>query len=90
VGAVFDSDADAYAPVYGATNSERQTAFHQLDVRVDKHWLFDTWKLTAYLDVQNVYNRKNAELSSYNYDYSESKPTAGLPFIPSFGIKGDF
>ena len=90
VGASYDSDADTYVPVYGAHNSERLAAFHQLDVRVDKHFVFDDWKLTAYLDVQNVYNHANAEGVSYNYDYSESRPAAGLPLIPSFGVKGEF
>lgn len=90
VGATYDSDADIYVPVYGAHNSERVDAFHQLDVRVDKHFVFDAWKLTAYLDVQNVYNHASAEGVSYNYDYSESRPASGLPLIPSFGVKGEF
>lgn len=90
VGAVYDSDADSYAPLRGATNDARLGAFHQLDVRVDKHFVFDTWQLTAYLDVQNIYNHKSPDKMSYNYNYTESKPVAGLPLIPSFGIRGEF
>lgn len=90
VDAIYDSDADSYSPVYGAVNSGRVAAFHQLDVRVDKHWIFDTWKLTAYVDVQNVYNRANPEAIAYNFDYTESKSRAGLPLIPSFGVRGAF
>jgi hypothetical protein len=73
-------------------NSDRVDAFHQLDVRVDKHWLFDTWRLTAYLDVQNAYNRTNPQSIAYNFDYTQSKPSPGvnLPLIPSFGVKGEF
>jgi TonB family protein len=89
-GGVFDSDADVYAPIYGKTNSRRQPAFHQLDVRLDKHWIFDTWVLTAYLDVQNAYNRENPEATRYNYDYTESDTVNGLPLIPSFGLRGEF
>jgi outer membrane receptor for ferrienterochelin and colicin len=89
-GSQFDSDTDAYTPAYGAVNSARNAAFAQLDVRVDRHFVFDTWKLTAYLDVQNITNRQNPEAHSYNFDYSQSKVSAGLPLIPSFGIRGDF
>ncbi len=90
VGATYDSDADIYTPTYGALNSDRVAAFHQLDLRVDKHWIFNMWTLTAYLDVQNVYNRKNPERTTYNFDYSKSEAVAGLPIIPSFGVKGEF
>ncbi len=89
-GAVFDSDGDVYVPIYGRTNSRRKDAFHQLDVRLDKHWIFDAWVLTAYLDVQNAYNRENPEGTRYNYDYTESATLAGLPLIPSFGLRGEF
>ena len=37
-------------------NSGREPAYHQLDVRVDKIWYFDHWRLGFYIDVQNVYN----------------------------------
>ncbi len=88
--ATYDSDADVYVPIYGAHNSDRLDAFHQLDIRVDKHFIFDTWKLTTYLDVQNAYNRMNPEGTNYNYDYSQSKTAGGLPLLPSFGVKGEF
>jgi outer membrane receptor protein involved in Fe transport len=94
VGATYDSDADVYVPIGGAPYSTRLGAFHQLDVRVDRHWAFESWKLTAYVDVQNVYGRENPGTVSYNYDYSESKAAAdplSIPFVfPSFGVKGEF
>jgi TonB family protein len=90
IGATYDSDADTYVADYGAHNSRRLGAFHQLDVRLDKHFVFDSWKLTAYLDVQNAYGRQNPEGINYNYDFSESNTAGGLPLIPSFGAKGEF
>lgn len=39
-------------------NSLRLSAFHQLDVRVDKSWYFPKWSFTLYLDIQNLYNFK--------------------------------
>jgi len=89
-GAIYDSDADTFAPLYEPTNSARLGNFHQLDVRVDKHWIFDTWRMTTYLDIQNIYNRKNPEAVVYNHDFSESLTQGGLPIFPSFGARGEF
>ena len=90
VGAVYDADTGAHEPVLGEPLSERNAAFHQLDVRVERLFLFDTWRLTAYLDVLNVYNRANTEFVQYSYDYSESGTVPGIPLVPSLGVKGEF
>jgi len=90
VGSVWNADTDSHVPVYGEPNSVRSDTFHQLDVRVDKEFIFNAWRLGVYLDVINVYNRRNQEGTQYNYDYSESAPIAGLPIIPTLGISGRF
>ena len=41
---------------YSKFNTQRLTAFHQLDLRVDKAWYYNKWSLMLYFDVQNVYN----------------------------------
>lgn len=89
-GGTFDSDADTYVAHSEAPNSERLGAFHQLDLRVDKHWIFDAWRLTTYLEVQNAYLRENPEGVTYNFDYTERDTVAGLPLLPSFGVRGEF
>jgi hypothetical protein len=89
-GGIYDADSDTYIQVPGTLNSERIPAFHQLDVRLDKKWVFRTWMLSVYLDVQNVYNRKNPELVQYNFNYTKRQYLPGLPIIPSIGIKGEF
>lgn len=89
-GANYDSDADAYVPIQGAPYSLRLPAFHQLDARVDKHWIFDEWRMTTYLEVQNAYNHENPEFFLHNYDYTERDTINGLPLIPSFGLRGSF
>jgi hypothetical protein len=90
VGSVYDADGDVYSPIPGDINSERLDAFHQLDVRIERKFKFDAWSMTAYLDIQNVYNQANAEGFSYSYDYRERQGITGLPFFPSFGVKGEF
>jgi TonB family protein len=90
VGGVMDYDAGSYAAVdQTPANSSRLPAFHQLDLRVDKTWNFEAWRLTAYLDVQNAYNRRNVEAMTYNYNYSKSSSVSGLPILPIIGIKGE-
>lgn len=43
-------------PDYNLLNTERIGAYHQLDIRIDKKWFFNTWSLNLYFDMQNVYN----------------------------------
>jgi TonB family protein len=89
-GGAVDLDAGAYAALSGnALNSARLGAFHQLDLRIEKLWQFEAWKLTAYLELRNVYNRENPESAAYNYDYSQVKPVAGLPLLPIAGVRGE-
>lgn len=90
VTSVYDADGDLYLPVPGPYFSERVPAFFQLDVRVDKRFVFEKWMLTIYLDVQNVTNRHNPEFVLYNYDFSQRAYLSGLPIIPSLGVKGEF
>jgi hypothetical protein len=44
---------------YSKLNSERFSAFHQLDLRIDKNYFFTKWAIMLYLDIQNAYNFKN-------------------------------
>ena len=87
---VFDSDVENFEPVAHEPYSARTEAYHQLDLRIDKAWIFDYWIFTIYLDVQNVYFHANEELSHYSYDYAEREPIRGLPIQPSLGIRGAF
>jgi TonB family protein len=90
VGSVFDADYNSYRPVQGPTNSTRRQTFHQLDVRAERTWTYDTWRFSIYLDVQNVYNAQNPELTIYDYRYRQSAPVRGLPFLPILGFRGKF
>ena len=89
-GSVLDAASGTFVPVYGATNSARLPAFWQLDLRVDKTWTYQTWKLGLFLDVQNATNRGNVEGYSYRYDYAERTPATGLPILPILGLKAEW
>jgi TonB family protein len=90
LGSVFNSVTDEYDPVFGQVNSARQPSFVQLDVRLDKQWVFDRWLLDAYVDLQNATNHTNPEGIAYNYDYTQSKVSQGLPILPFLGLRAEF
>jgi hypothetical protein len=87
--ALYAADAGSYVPITGDPFSRRLPLFHQLDVRVDKRWQFRTWRLNAYLDVQNAYNNAQVQGFDYNYNFSQRVSQSGLPIIPSLGLRGE-
>ncbi len=89
-GGIFDSDNDVYIPVRGPFFSTRLSPFFQWDLRLDKKWIYDTWILSLYLDIQNATNRMNTENLVYSADYSQSAKASGLPLVPIFGLQGEF
>jgi TonB family protein len=90
VSATYDGGNDEYIPIYGRPNSRRVAPFHQLDLRVDKRFVWKRVMLTVYLDVQNVYNHQNPEFRTYSFDYTVSRDIPSLPIIPSLGLKLEF
>jgi outer membrane receptor protein involved in Fe transport len=90
LGSVFNNVTDEFDPVFGQVNSARQPPFLQLDVRLDKQWVYDRWLLDAYIDLQNATNHTNPEGIAYNYDYTQSKVSQGLPILPFLGLRAEF
>ena len=90
VRAYYDVNSYAYVPIYGAPYSSRLPSFNQLDIRADKTFAFNAWKLTLYVDIQNIYNSTSAEGVVYSYDYKRPEYLNGLPFLPVVGVRADF
>lgn len=90
VGSAYNVDQDQYEPVFGEQGSARNPTFNQLDLRIDKKFIFQSWILGLYLDVQNVYYAENQEGVRYNYDFTEQEPVMGLPIVPTLGISAQF
>jgi TonB family protein len=85
----LDESAGAYTPISYPPFGQRLPMFHQLDIRVDKAWQFKAWKLSAYLDLVNAYNKSNVEGISYNYNSTLSSAGQSIPFLPSLGLRGE-
>ena len=46
--------------------------------------------MTAYMDVQNVYNRQNPEAILYTADFRDEAGFVGIPIYPSLGFRIDY
>ena len=90
IGSIYNADNDFYSPIRGNFFSERFEDFFQLDLRVDKKFIYNKWILSAYLDIQNLTNSNNGQSISYSYDFSQSEQAAGLPILPIIGVRGEF
>jgi TonB family protein len=90
VDSTFDADSGGYQRIDGERFGARRKTFSQLDARVEKTWLFDTWRIGVYVDVQNVLNTVNEEGTQYDYRFRERSPVASVPFIPTLGVRGQF
>jgi len=83
-------DNDNWADQQGAPNSTRQPMFHQLDVRIDRKLVFESFIISFYLDLLNAYNNANVESMISDYRYRKTAPVTGLPIIPVVGVQGEF
>jgi TonB family protein len=90
IGSTYDADSGGYVPVEGPIRSSRIPFFNEIDARIEKIWLFDTWMLGGYLDVQNVINHKNVEAFQYDYRFRERAAVTGIPILPTIGIRGQW
>ncbi|MBS2025418.1 MAG: TonB family protein [Deltaproteobacteria bacterium] len=88
IGSVFDADTGTYNVERGNFGDDRETLFSQLDARAQYTWTFDVWRLTLYLDVQNVTNRNNPEFYVYDYRFRDKGSISGIPILPTFGLMG--
>jgi outer membrane receptor for ferrienterochelin and colicin len=92
---VYDSsgavvDTSDWKPIWGVTNGARYPAYHRLDLRATfkYKWLGLPWE--AYVEIINVYNRKNVYTYTYNRRYTERNTIHELPLVPTFGFNVRF
>jgi hypothetical protein len=72
------------------TNALRYPAYHRLDLRVERLWTFSRTALTAFAEVDNVYNRDNVYIYEWSKSLKQSKPILQWGITPVAGIRIDF
>jgi outer membrane receptor for ferrienterochelin and colicin len=82
------TEPERFSKELGRTNAERMPPYHSLSLRADYQRRFGPLSLVAYLDILNVYGRKNG--NAYEWDerrgvniiegLDEMLPTIGLRF----------
>jgi len=65
---------------------ERLPLFHALDLRVDKRWNFTGFALVTYIDIQNIYGRKNVNGTKWNQREQKMEYQESIGILPSIGI----
>jgi TonB family protein len=87
---IYQADSNSFTGTFGDARSARIKDFNQLDVRIDKTWIFTSWSLDLYLDIQNVYNAQNVEASFFDYRFRQEFDVPGIPILPVLGVKATF
>jgi outer membrane receptor protein involved in Fe transport len=77
-------------PIYGELGSARLPEYHRLDLRVARDFVFDTSKMSVFIDIINAYDNKNISGYEYTENYTSKKPVEQLPLMPAFGITAEF
>jgi outer membrane receptor for ferrienterochelin and colicin len=83
----FNSDGTQSTANY---NSKRLKPAHSLDLRIDKRWYFSAWTLITYLDIQNIYNKKNSTSIRWNQREMQADDESSIGFLPSIGVSAEF
>ncbi|MDP2273470.1 MAG: TonB-dependent receptor [Archangium sp.] len=88
--AIYDANGNYFFPIQDQQYSRRLPDFFQLDLRIDKRFVFRDFMIALYLDVQNVTYQRNVEAVMNSYDYSEQAYLTGLPILPVLGLRAEF
>ncbi|HEX7703993.1 MAG TPA: hypothetical protein VF403_24795, partial [Kofleriaceae bacterium] len=84
-GTDYASDRDVYTPHFGVLYGERLPWHHQLDIRIDRRWE----KFSAFLDIANVYDSRDAVGWMYNFDFTQRRAIQGPAIVPTIGVRGE-
>ncbi|MBB17576.1 hypothetical protein CMK22_20100 [Candidatus Poribacteria bacterium] len=80
-----------WEPIYAdAANSGRLDDYHALDFRIDRRFHFTHWNLVTYLDISNLYNRKNIWSIEWVKQKNQTRKTYGLGITPIAGFHIEF
>ena len=73
----------------GTTSLASLPSYHRLDMRVSKTWNRNGWRIGGFLEILNVYNRKNI-IKFYNPAGDDVEEAPQFPIIPYIGLTVEF
>ena len=82
-------------PIFNDVQGEWQVSmaslplYHRLDMRVRKIWHRKGWQISGFLEILNVYNRKNI-IKFYNPAGDDVQEAPQFPIIPHIGLTIEF
>ena len=82
-------------PIFHDVQGERQVSmaslpsYHRLDVGVRKIWHRKGWQISGFLEILNVYNRKNI-IKLYNPAGDDVQEARQFPIVPYIGLTIEF
>jgi hypothetical protein len=76
----------------GGKNSARYPIYHRMDISIRKRWRIFGLENYPYLQIVNVYNRKNVFLYFWDHDANPSRAVTVpmFPFLPTIGMEINF
>jgi len=80
----FDEKGKRIYELYN--QGERLPLYHALDVRLDKRWYFENFTLNTYIDIQNLYGRKNVATYRWNSKLNKVESQSAIGILPSIGV----
>ncbi|HUE95857.1 MAG TPA: TonB-dependent receptor [Longimicrobiaceae bacterium] len=88
----FDQGDFPVSIVLGERNAERYPPYHRLDLTVRKSFVRRWGTLVPYLQILNLYNRRNVLFYFYNYDRTPPVRSgfSMFPFLPAVGVEVSF
>ena len=75
-----------YIDTKSGLNTERHDPYHRLDLRFERRYGFGFLQMIYYIDIQNIYNRKNIWTYLYSDRNHKKEAIYQFPFFPVGGI----
>ena len=89
-GSALNADSGNYLPFQSAFGANRLPPFVQFDLQVNNVWNAESFRLSMYLEFQNIFGRNNPEGIVYNFNDTQQAYVPGQPLNISIGVKASF
>ena len=85
-------DTGDFGVILGDRNAVRYPSYHRLDVSFRRTFEKSWGLLTPYVNLMNVYNRKNVLFYFFEYDRTPATRSgvSMFPLLPTFGLEVRF